>query len=155
MFIGKNDLYAVDFRYNLAPTGNAHEKEVTLQSEYLLRHEEGTYRDANAEIEEVRLKNDARGWYLQATYKFQSQWRAGARISELVPAEVPSELVGSPLDSDGFNPKTSSVMMDWSHSEFSRVRIQYNREDLVKDQQDQQWIIQYIVSLGAHGAHLY
>ena len=59
------------------------------------------------------------------------------------------------LDSQGHDPKAYSVMLDWTNSEFSRVRLQYNREELAQGQDDDQIILQYIMSLGAHGAHKY
>ena len=46
-------------------------------------------------------------------------------------------------------------MLDWTNSEFSRVRLQYNREELAQGQDDDQIMLQYIMSLGAHGAHKY
>jgi len=43
-------------------------------------------------------------------------------------------------------------MVDFSNSEFSRFRMQYNRDDS-RRQTDDQIILQYTMSLGAHGAH--
>ena len=43
-------------------------------------------------------------------------------------------------------------MLDWTNSEFGRVRLQYNRETF-GDVRDNQLILQYVMSLGAHGAH--
>jgi hypothetical protein len=44
-------------------------------------------------------------------------------------------------------------MTDWTNSEFSRIRWQFNREELSSGVSDNQYIIEYIVSIGAHGAH--
>jgi hypothetical protein len=47
-------------------------------------------------------------------------------------------------------------MVDWSPSEFSRVRLQYARDRAGYDGlTDNQIILQYQMSLGAHGAHNY
>ena len=46
-------------------------------------------------------------------------------------------------------------MIDWTNSEFSRVRLQLNEEKLERGKKDNQLILQYIVSLGAHSAHKY
>lgn len=46
-------------------------------------------------------------------------------------------------------------MLDWSGSEFSRLRLQYNRDESRANATDNQWYLQYIMSLGAHGAHGY
>lgn len=46
-------------------------------------------------------------------------------------------------------------MVDWSNSEFSRIRVQYNHESPGDGIEDDQILLQYIMSLGAHGAHKY
>jgi hypothetical protein len=46
-------------------------------------------------------------------------------------------------------------MVDWSPSEFSRIRLQIARDDSRQGQPDNQVFLQYIVSLGAHGAHTF
>ena len=46
-------------------------------------------------------------------------------------------------------------MLDWSPSEFSRVRLQYSQAKTVAGITDNEWFVQYILSLGAHGAHKY
>jgi len=43
-------------------------------------------------------------------------------------------------------------MLDWSHSEFSRIRLQAAR-DLSAREANNQIGLQYIHSIGAHGAH--
>ncbi len=154
-FIGDSNLYAADLRYTWAPTGNAHEQEVTLQGEYFWRNEDGTYEDTDAATGAVAFDDHSTGWYAQAVYKFDPQWRIGARYSQLASADTPAGLVGSALDADGYDPKAYSTMLDWTNSEFSRVRFQYNREELARGKDDNQFLVQYIVSLGAHGAHAY
>jgi len=61
-------------------------------------------------------------------------------------------LVGTELQDPGRSSSRDSLMLDWSPSEFSRVRMQYTN-DRVLSETDQQWMLQYIMSLGAHGAH--
>jgi len=46
-------------------------------------------------------------------------------------------------------------MVDWSPSEFSRVRLQVARDYSRQGPPDNQLFLQYIVSLGAHGAHTF
>ena len=166
MFTGDTRLLGVDFRYTWAPTGNARDSELILQGEYFRRSEEGAYtleeqhcevvghgdeeptaeeheHDCHADSETERLNGDANGWYAQAVYKFLPQWRAGARYARLSP---PSD-----ADLDG-DISTISAMLDWTNSEFGRVRFQYNRESF-GETRDNQFILQYIMSLGAHAAH--
>ncbi len=164
MFTGDTRLLGVDFRYTWAPTGNARDSELILQGEYFRRSEEGIYtldgeclrhedEEHHDEEEEENgdhheepcdpFSGDANGWYAQAVYKFLPQWRAGARYARLSP---PSD-----ADLDG-DISTISAMLDWTNSEFGRVRFQYNRESF-GETRDNQFILQYIMSLGAHAAH--
>ena len=164
MFTGDTRLLGVDFRYTWAPTGNARDSELILQGEYFRRSEEGIYtldgeclrhedEEHHDEEEEENgdhheepcdpFSGDANGWYAQAVYKFLPQWRAGARYARLSP---PSD---AELDGDI---STISAMLDWTNSEFGRVRFQYNRESF-GDVRDNQFILQYVMSLGAHAAH--
>ena len=67
--------------------------------------------------------------------------------------DVPSEFwLGTPLYPLGGDPTRYSLMVDWSNSEFSRMRFQYNHDSASVDS-DNQFGLQYIFSIGAHGAH--
>ena len=150
MFSGDTRLFALDFRSTWAPTGNARERELTLQGEYFWRKETGVYELAAEGDEEVgeseHFDTMTRGWYAQAIYKFLPRWRIGARYSRLIPSHD-MEL--------GHDPVAVAAMIDWTNSEFSRLRLQYNRETLAEDEHDNQIMLQYIMSLGAHPAHTF
>ena len=162
MFTGDTRLYGLDFRFTLAPTGNARESELILQGEYFWRREKGTYtlaeemvheEEENHEDEEehadehpegLRTDSVARGWYIQGVYKPSAQWRIGARYARLSPpddAEIDHE------------PYAFAAMVDWSNSEFGRIRLQYNHEALDGHETNNQIMLQYVMSLGAHAAH--
>jgi len=150
MFSGDTRLYAVDFRSTWAPTGNARERELALQGEYFWREEKGTYELAPEGDEEHGLSEyfdtTTQGWYLQATYRFLPRWRIGARYSRL--------LASSDMELER-DPTAVAAMLDWTNSEFSRVRLQFNRESVGEDGHDDQIMLQYIMSLGAHPAHTF
>ena len=150
VFSGNAQLYALDFRSTWAPTGNARERELILQGEYFWRTEKGIYELAAEGDEEVGeseyFDTTSRGWYAQAIYKFLPRWRIGARYSRLLPS--------SEMELD-HNPTAVAAMVDWTNSEFSRVRLQYTRESLAEDEHDSQIMLQYITSLGAHPAHTF
>lgn len=154
-FLGDSALSAADLRFTWAPTGNAREREVIVQGEYFRRNEDGSYEDTDAGTGAVAFDDNASGWYAQTVYKFLPQWRLGARYSRLESPEVPAGLAGSALDSEGHDPEATAVMLDWTNSEFSRVRLQYNHEELSGGRNDDQIMLQYLMSLGAHGAHKY
>ncbi|NKB19202.1 MAG: hypothetical protein GKS01_01540 [Alphaproteobacteria bacterium] len=154
-FVGKSNIYAADIRYTWAPDGNAKNKELILQAEFFNRDEDGTYNDTGAGTGNVNFDDSSQGWYAQAVYKFAPSWRLGARYSQLLAADTPAGLVGSALDSAGHDPSAISVMGDWTNSEFGRIRLQYNREELSDGKKDNQFLVQYIMSIGAHGAHAF
>ena len=150
MFSGDTRLYGLDFRTTWAPTGNARDRELILQGEYFWRKEQGTYELAAEEEGEAGeseyFDTTTRGWYAQAVYKFLPRWRIGARYSRLEPAGE-MEI--------GHDPTAVAAMIDWTNSEFGRLRLQYNRETLANDEHDNQIMLQYIMSLGAHPAHTF
>ena len=148
-FSGDTRLYGIDFRFAVAPTGNARESELIFQAEYFWRKEDGTYtlveeEEGEEHIEELRTESTAHGWYVQGVYKPSPSWRIGARYARLSP----------PDDARiAHDPYAIGMMVDWSNSEFGRVRLQYNHEALDGHEKDNQFILQYVMSLGAHAAH--
>ncbi len=78
------------------------------------------------------------GWYAQAVYQPFERWRFGARADG--------------LKTDADDPRRYSVMFDWSNSEFSRLRMQFT-QDQTGAEDRHEWGLQYIHSIGAHGAH--
>jgi len=155
VFKGDTTLYVTDFRYSLAPTGNVREQELTLQAELFARNEDGTYNiDSGGENQ---FNGTSYGWYVQSVYKFNPQWRAGLRYSQMETPGVPTALIGTDLDGQGFDPTSVAVMADWTNSEFSRIRWQFNQDKLASGSGsvDNQFTVQYLMSIGAHGAHKY
>jgi hypothetical protein len=155
-FSGQSHIYGADLRATYAPTGNAKEQEIILQAEYFRREEDGIYTvDLSTTPTSSAFDDSSSGWYAQAVYKFLPEWRAGYRFTQLDAPDTPAALVGSELDANGHDPHIHSVMLDWTNSEFSRVRLQYNDDHVVDGETDHQVLLQYIMSLGAHGAHKY
>lgn len=154
-FTGDSDLYAADARLTWAPTGNAKEEEVILQGEFFHRVEDGFYDDTNIFSGPVAYSDSQNGFYTQGVYKFDPAWRVGLRYSQLFAGDTPAALAGSVLDDGGHSPWAGSAMLDWTNSEFGRVRFQYNYEEPDAVTQDSQFVLQYVMSIGAHGAHPY
>ena len=95
---------------------------------------------------------DQGGWYLQAVYQPVPRWRIGGRIDALSSDYPGDAFAGSALATGDKDPRRYSLMLDWSNSEFSRVRLQYTHDDSEISSQNQ-WGLQYTHSIGAHGAH--
>ncbi|MFA7386908.1 MAG: hypothetical protein WCZ87_04520 [Thiohalobacteraceae bacterium] len=156
-FNGDSRISALDFVWKWAPAGNATRTNLKLQAEYFQRDEDGLVSIAEAPIEETLYDGRQRGWYAQAVYQFRPRWRVGLRYDRLTADNTGSDaavLTEAGLDSLGHDPNRYALMFDYSRSEFSRLRLQYNR-DRSQPGTDDQFYLQYIMSLGAHGAHAY
>lgn len=152
IFRGKDNLYGVSLKYSYAPTGNNNESEFVLQGEYLIRDEKGDY--SLEGLNNVEYNNKTNGWYLQTTYKFLSNWKVGYRYAQMNPDDLTDELKGTELDDRGQKPEMHSLMAEWKNSEFSRIRLQYNYDKSGIDD-DNQLILEYTMSFGAHNGHSY
>ena len=150
LFGGESDLMIAELIWKWAPNGNSRQRNFKLQAEYLHRDEVGVYTLTDGR--EQRYDSGADGWYVQAIYQPVPRWRIGGRIDSLDGDFPGAGFMNTPLDTRGDDPRRYSAMVDWSNSEFSRLRLQYTRDD-VADRADNQWGLQYIHSIGAHGAH--
>jgi hypothetical protein len=88
------------------------------------------------------------------------RWRVGLRYEELSSGNPDIGMANSgALSAADFprlaenNPKRSTVMIDFSPSEFSRFRLQFAHDGARFNETDNQVFLQYIMSLGTHGAH--
>jgi hypothetical protein len=157
-FTGKTTIMGADFVYKYAPNGNATNTYFKLQGEYFRRRESGTFTYDTQSLTPANIASNystaQSGWYLQSVYQFMPQWRAGVRFDRLdhgtVSVGVPN--VGN-LQSANVNPSRTSLMFDYSPSEFTRFRLQFAQDKSQQNFTDNQIVLQYIFSLGAHGAH--
>jgi hypothetical protein len=62
---------------------------------------------------------------------------------------------GNVIADYAYQPKRTTWMLDYSPSEFSRLRLQLAHDSSRKGLADNQLFVQYIMSMGAHGAHSY
>ncbi len=143
-FTGDSELWIADFVWKWAPAGNSTQRNFKLQGEYFSRDESG-------EFDGIDYDGEQSGWYVQGVWQFRPQWRVGLR-HEAVDADNNGLLAGTELEDPGRSSRRDSVMLDWSPSEYSRLRLQMSN-DRVLDETDTQWMLQYIMSIGAHGAH--
>lgn len=144
-FSGKDDIFIADAVYKWAPGGNPVETNLKLQGEFFARRERGLFNDLD-------YSGWQTGFYAQAIYQFMPRWRVGLRYDEVHGNRQNGLLAGSTVDSQGVTPRGASAMLEYNTSEFGHFRLQYNR-DWSRGVPDNQGFLQYIVSLGAHGAH--
>ena len=156
-FSGDSKINAVDFVYKWSPNGNPTNQNFKFQTEYFDRKEEGgvTMLNSGPPVETTSYNGHQKGWYAQAIYKFKPQWQVGLRYDHLDSINTGSDadvLGEAGLDNEGHTPKRVSLALDWVPSEFSRIRLQSNKDDSY-EKSDNQVLLQYTMSLGSHGAH--
>ncbi len=157
-FTGDSRTAGLDFIWKYAPNGNARETHFKFLGEYFRRKESGllTYNTATANITDSYAVTQS-GWYVQSIYQFVRRWRAGLRYDRLDSgtAQVGALNVGNVTSNYGYSPARKTLMLDYSPSEFSRLRLQLAQDNSRQGLPDQQLFVQYIMSIGAHGAHQY
>jgi hypothetical protein len=154
-FTGDDEIAGFDVVYKWAPGGNSTARNFKFQAEFFTRAEDGDVRIDEAVPETSTLDGRQSGWYLQGVYQFIPRWRAGLRYDQLDvdnEGSDPGVLAEAGFNDEGHTPRRYSAMVDYTYSEFSRFRLQYNRDESYPDA-DNQVFLQYIVSIGAHGAH--
>jgi hypothetical protein len=158
-FDGSSHVAVADFVWKYAPNGNAQNTNFKVQGEYFWRRESGdlTYdRDGALGLTQTAAyASTQRGWYLQGVYQFMPYWRVGARYDRLDPGSIDYGANAAYLGLPSFSPQRSSLMFDYTPSEFSRIRLQLAQSKVRPDVTDNELFIQYILTLGAHGAHRY
>lgn len=164
-FGGTSRTASADFVWKWAPNGNAVERNFKFQAEYFHRGEDGTLACAAAGATPSACgglagayRSRQSGYYAQAVWQFMPRWRVGYRHDHLDSGSVN---LGALAAADfpqlaAWQPRRDTLMADWSSSEFARLRLQFARDtSRGPGQADNQVTLQYIMSLGAHGAHKY
>jgi hypothetical protein len=92
--------------------------------------------------EQLTGRENADGYYVSGDYQFARRWFAGARFDRSGRATD-----GSLRDTGG------SFLMTFWPSEFSQVRGQYRRTNYALGPTANEFLFQFMFSIGAHGAH--
>lgn len=160
-FSGASRTWIADLLWKWSPNGNAKQTNLKLQGEYFRRTESGDLvYDTAGSAQQGAFSNTQSGYYAQAVYQFMPNWRVGYRYDRLNSGSANIELINNgtltaadlPLLAN-YSPSRNTLMVDWSPSEFSRVRLQYAQDKTRPEATDNQLWLQYVMSLGAHGGH--
>lgn len=166
-FSGKSRTWVADGIWKWAPDGNSTVRNFKLQGEYFKRRENGTLASnsaagACANDCAASYDSDQSGWYVQGVYQFMPRWRIGLRHDALKSGTVNIGLIDSGMlnfadfpQLAAHDPKRNTAMLDYSPSEFTRFRLQFARDKSGLGATDNQLFLQYIFSLGTHGAHAF
>ena len=159
-FSGTSKIWLGDFVWKWSPNGNPYEHNFVFATEYFHRDENGDLNCADntaagglcADLTDSYDSSQS-GGYAQAVYQFMPRWRTGVRYDRLSSGSVDFGANGAFFDTTGYDPSRWSLMTDYSPSEFSRFRLQFARDKSLQGDPDNQVILQYIMSIGPHGAH--
>ncbi|HEY9028697.1 MAG TPA: hypothetical protein VIP05_30690, partial [Burkholderiaceae bacterium] len=151
LFNGRTRVVVADGVMKWAPHGNATRTYFKLQGEWLQSRRDGNL----SQIADgpFALHSVQSGGYIQGVWQFMPMWRVGLRTERLNPGRDNWAL--APGLGDDFHPTKNSVMLDFSESEFARIRLQFAQDRTRQGFVDNQWLLQYQTALGAHGAHAY
>jgi hypothetical protein len=166
-FSGDAKLWVADAVLKWAPNRNSTYTNFKLQGEYFRLRQDGrfTYDDSAGSATFGSLtdvfNSSQSGWYLQGVYQFMPRWRVAYRYDRLNFGTLNNSIVLNRLGPTGadfpvltpHDPTRNTLMLDWSPTEFSRVRLQLVADKSRFGATDNQVFVQYIHSLGAHGAH--
>ena len=160
-FTGDSATWVADATLKWSPHGNANQHSLKIQGEYLRRGETGELAYATAQQQLVDgYRSRQSGWYLQSVYQLLPRWRVGVRYDALDSGASYLGLVAQgllPMSAIAVlvpaRPTRTSVMFDWNPSEFTRLRAQFAWDDARASRRDRQLMLQYLYSIGAHGAH--
>ena len=160
LFSGRSETWVADFVWKWAPDGNARERNLKFAAEVFRRSERGSLLCEDniggggaCDGTEDAYRSRQSGYYAQAVYQFIPRWRTGYRFDRLDPGSVDFGANAAFLPMTDDKPTRHSLMLDYSPSEFSRLRLQYSKDESMEGVSENQWFVQYVHSLGAHGAH--
>lgn len=160
-YTGDSRTAGLDMVWKYSPNGNIRERYLKVQGEYFRNYQDGmmTYDINHAATGPTTgsYSNTQSGWYLQSVYQFMPNWRTGLRYDRLDPGttSVDASLAAGFISDYAYNPSRLTWMADYNPSEFSRIRLQLAHDESRQGLTDNQVFVQYIMSLGAHGAHQY
>jgi len=135
---------------------------LSFQSEYMYRVMNGTdyTRDSLNAVSSLSLDKHHSGFYTQLVAKIDLLWRIGVRYDLLMQNDVTLRGVNQYMPS---NLPRYSAMIEYSPTEFSRLRLQLDRDESRYVQTNGGWsqqpytqiILQANFTIGAHGAHAF
>lgn len=156
-FSGDSTLYGVDMTYKYY---FAADHGITWQSEYLYRELDGTEYEPNSGKTDWTTKSvrkEQAGFYTTLVYQHDKNYRAGLRYSGITKNDI-SENNSAENETDDMY--VVSAMLEYNPSEFSRIRLQYNRNSSLYDEDGDrnnkdEVVLQFNYAIGAHGAHAF
>jgi outer membrane receptor protein involved in Fe transport len=157
-FEGDTTLYGVDLTFKKYFTAD---HAISWQSEYIYREMDGTqYLPNEAEddwVKKVGLNKEQAGFYSELVYQYDKNWRTGLRYSAIMQNDITVNSISQDKTDDIY---VTSAMLEYNPTEFSRLRLQYNHNSSLYNEEGEknnknEIIVQFNYAIGAHGAHAF
>ncbi|KOR30857.1 hypothetical protein TI04_03820 [Achromatium sp. WMS2] len=147
-------MWGLDAVYKYDAGGAYGQGNFKLQGEYLWQRKDLDlkYRQTAGPLDERIFTED--GFYLQGLYGFAPRWQIGLRY-DMVGLTNKLESNGNRVR-DWDSSRRWTAGLTWSLTEFSQLRLQYSKADISINGQSNNVdyvYLQYLMSLGSHGAH--
>jgi len=160
LYSGNSNTLGIDFVWKWEPLSQ--KGGLMLQTEAYRRWERGLVSitsivDDNEETRSGALYSTPWGAYFQAVYQFLPHWRVGWRYDWLAShnrERTNPVLIETLLSPDAHHPHQNAWMIDYSPTESTRFRIQYNRDHSYAAL-NQMLTLQFIVEFGSHAEHVF
>jgi len=150
-------MWGLDAVYKYSAGRSHGHGDVKLQAEYLRQGKDlaVTYHKDNPAIVGADRDFSEDGFYVQGWYGFAPRWRLGLRYDKVgLINEVTS---GGATLKEWDSSDRWTAALTWAPTEFSQLRLQYARADLSVDDGKREAFnslyLQWMMSLGTHGAH--
>jgi hypothetical protein len=127
-------LYGADLTFRWRPLRRAIYRRFLARTEFVWSQREG----------ELEPASKAFGMYAEADYQFARRWFAGLRY------DFSDRAADASLRDKG-----GSFLLTWWPSEFSQIRGQYRRTEFAEGTTADEFLFQFLFSIGAHGAHVF
>lgn len=150
---GDAELFGLDLVYKYDNAAAYGYRDLSIQAEYLRSIKDLTVRAGDPLAIGARSELTTDGLYVQGVYGFRPRWQLGLRYDVLgLTNEVTGDISERWDSSDRW-----TAALTWTPTEFSRLRMQYSHNDLVTEsgmtETFNTFWMQFLVSLGTHGAH--
>jgi len=147
LLAGRSEVFGIDLTLKYLLDSYRY---VSLQSEMMTRSFDGDICCAGI----GSFTRSQAGFYSELVFRFSKLWRAAARLDMLFKNDVKLEGTSEGLPEDM---KRYSFMVDYTPTEFSRIRLQYNYNKYLYYNGDLKNFgelnLQLNIAVGAHGAH--
>ncbi len=155
-FAGPSYLYGIDMTLKHYFDSYSY---LIFQGEYLYKDADGdlyTYTDATqSALNKTPLTKKQGGYYVQIVYAYDRSLRGGIRYDNIDKNNIS---VNHTAQKTQENFERYSVMIDYATSEFAKLRLQYNKNKAMFNEDGERQDINSVIlemnlAIGSHGAH--